>query len=314
MGERRCVAGSTLAMAPPRARSCATRIAASERLEALEGRSRPPSSSNASRKYRPSRSRAGGSPDPPAGTSPGRRSGGPCRRRGVASARNGAIAAWPSSTGPAQHSRPKITSLPCCASGTNGIGGQGITLAIVDSASGAASAAATKPAIVSAVAGRISMPPTTSGTGCRRNLNRVTTPKLPPPPRIAQNRSGSWSSSTIAHLAVGRHDLGREQAVDGEPVLAHEVADPAAGRDPAEPDRAGVAEPGREAELRGGDRVLAPRSGRCRPTRSAPSRRSRGHRGRGRRGRCRPRPCRGPRRCGRRTGPRGRGRSRGRAG
>ena len=26
-----------------------------------------------------------------------------------------------------------------------------------------------------------------------RNLNRVTTPKLPPPPRIAQNRSGSWS-------------------------------------------------------------------------------------------------------------------------
>ncbi len=51
--------------------------------------------------------------------------------------------------------------LPWCASGTNGIGGQFMTFAIVVSSSGAASAAATKPATVSAVAGRTSMPPST---------------------------------------------------------------------------------------------------------------------------------------------------------
>ena len=41
----------------------------------------------------------------------------------------------------------------------------------------------------------------------------------------------------------------REQVVDRQPVLAHEIADPAAERDPADPDRAGVAEPDREPVL-----------------------------------------------------------------
>ena len=100
------------------------------------------------------------------------------------------------------------------------------------------------------------MPPTASGTGWRRNLNRVTTPKLPPPPRIAQNRSGSWSSSTTrtSPSAVTISAASRLSMV--EPVLPHQVADAATGRDPAETDRAGVAEPGREAELRRGDGVL----------------------------------------------------------
>ena len=40
-----------------------------------------------------------------------------------------------------------------------------MTLAIVDSSSGAASAAAMKPATVSAVAGRMSIPPTIVPTG-----------------------------------------------------------------------------------------------------------------------------------------------------
>ena len=53
-----------------------------------------------------------------------------------------------------------MTTWPWCSSGTNGIGGQFMTLAIVESSSGAASAAAMKPATVSAVAGRMSMPPT----------------------------------------------------------------------------------------------------------------------------------------------------------
>ena len=58
-----------------------------------------------------------------------------------------------------------IASLPCHSSGTNGMGGVGITLAMVDSSSGAASAAAMKPATVSAVAGSSSMPPTKLGSG-----------------------------------------------------------------------------------------------------------------------------------------------------
>ena len=52
-------------------------------------------------------------------------------------------------------------SFPWCSCGTNGIGGAGMTLAIVDSSSGAASAAAMNPATTSAVAGRMSIPPTT---------------------------------------------------------------------------------------------------------------------------------------------------------
>ena len=141
-----------------------------------------------------------------------------------------------------------------------------MTFAIVDSSSGAASAAAMNPAMVSGVAGRISMPPTISGSSWSRYWNRVTTPKLPPPPRIAQNRSGWWSASTWRSCAVGGHDLGREQVVDGQAVLAHEVADAAAERDPADADRAGVAEADgqavlaeRRGELRRGQAGLGPR-------------------------------------------------------
>ncbi len=61
-----------------------------------------------------------------------------------------------------------ITSLPCTSSGRNGIGGATMTFAIAESSSGAASDSATNPSIVSAFAGRISMPPTTASTGCKR--------------------------------------------------------------------------------------------------------------------------------------------------
>jgi hypothetical protein len=45
-------------------------------------------------------------------------------------------------------------------------------------------------AMISAVAGSINMPPTIMSSSCSLNWNRVATPKLPPPPRIAQKRSG----------------------------------------------------------------------------------------------------------------------------
>ena len=52
-----------------------------------------------------------------------------------------------------------ITSWPWYSSGTNGIGGQGITLAIVESPSGAARPRRMNPATVAGVAGRTSIPP-----------------------------------------------------------------------------------------------------------------------------------------------------------
>ena len=88
-----------------------------------------------------------------------------------------------------------MTSLPCHASSTNGIGGQGITLAMVPSSSGASSESAMNRSTVSAVAGSTSIPPTLPGRSASRYWNRVTTPKLPPPPRSAQNRSGLVSAS-----------------------------------------------------------------------------------------------------------------------
>ena len=117
---------------------------------------------------------------------------------GSASARNGATARSPSATGPACTISAMMTRRPWCSSGIIGIGGAGMTFAIVDSSSGAASASAMNPAIVSGVAGRNSMPPTTVPISCMRNRKRVATPKLPPPPRIAQNRSGSFSASTCS--------------------------------------------------------------------------------------------------------------------
>jgi hypothetical protein len=62
-----------------------------------------------------------------------------------------------------------------------------------------------------------------------------------------------------ADLPVGRDDLGRKERVDGQPVLAAEVADPAAERDAADADRARVAEAGRQAVLADGDRIGAGR-------------------------------------------------------
>ena len=83
---------------------------------------------------------------PRAGTSPGTASAGAGRRAASPSARNGASAAVPAvRRRRRRRSCAMITSLPWCSSGTNGIGGQGMTLAIVDSSSGAASAAAMKP-------------------------------------------------------------------------------------------------------------------------------------------------------------------------
>ena len=75
-------------------------------------------------------------------------------------------------------------------------------------------------------------PDSTSGpTGCSRNSNDVTTPKLPPPPRIAQNRSGCSVSLARTRLAVGQYHFGRDQIVDREPEAPAQPAEPAAERE-----------------------------------------------------------------------------------
>ena len=42
-------------------------------------------------------------------------------------------------------------------------------------------------------------PPYTVATGCARNRNDVTTPKLPPPPRTPQNRSAFSSALAVTN-------------------------------------------------------------------------------------------------------------------
>ena len=62
-------------------------------------------------------------------------------------------------------------------------------------------------------------------------------PKLPPPPRSAQNRSGWLSSVTFSVVAVGGHELDADQVVAPEAVLGHQPAQPAAERVAGNPGR-----------------------------------------------------------------------------
>ena len=57
----------------------------------------------------------------------------------------------------------------------------------------------------------------TCGAGRSRNRNLVATPKLPPPPpRQAQNRSGSVRASAVTIAAVGGHQVDVDEAVAGQ--------------------------------------------------------------------------------------------------
>ncbi len=137
-----------------------------------------------------------------------------------------------------------------CSGGTNGSGGAIMRLAMVDNSLGAAAARAMTPVMTSGVAGRINNPPNIRSTSCSAKWKRVATPKFPPPPRIAQNRSGSFSLSTRRKPAVcGNHICG-EKVVDRQPVSPYQVPDTTPQCQPADPDRAGVAETGGEAVAR----------------------------------------------------------------
>ena len=69
-----------------------------------------------------------------------------------------------------------------------------------------------------------------SRRGAARIRTAVTTPKLPPPPRIAQNRFGIVVGAGASRCAVGGDDVGRHEIVDGHAVLARQPAEAAAER------------------------------------------------------------------------------------
>ena len=87
------------------------------------------------------------------------------------------------------------------------------------------------------------------------------------------NRPEQVRVRRLAHgeqAAVRRDQLDGDQVVDRQAVLAGQEADPAAERDPGDPDRRGVAERGRQAVGRRGAGVLAGREARLCPRTPAP--------------------------------------------
>ena len=60
-------------------------------------------------------------------------------------------------------------------------------------------------------------------------------PKLPPPPRMAPEEVGVLLLAGGEELALGRHQVDREEVVDRRAVLSHEPADTAAKVSPAMP-------------------------------------------------------------------------------
>ena len=143
--------------------------------------------------------------------------------------RNGAIAASPSSTGPAQHSRPEDHELAVLRLGDERHRRAGHDVGD------------RRQLLGRRLGGRDEARDRVRGRGQEQHpaddLGQRVQPELEPrhdaevaaaaADRPEQVRARG-PSSTVADLAVGRHDLGREQVVDRQPVLAHEVADAAA--------------------------------------------------------------------------------------
>ena len=122
-----------------------------------------------------------------------------------------------------------------------------MTLAMVDSSSGAASAAAMKPATVSGVAGRMSMPPTTWPTSCETELEAGRDAEVAAAAADGPEQIRVRLGVDAQERAVRGHDLSRQQAVDGQAVACAQVADAATQGDAADADRARVPEPGGES-------------------------------------------------------------------
>ena len=117
-----------------------------------------------------------------------------------------------------------------------GSGGAGSTFAIAESSSGAASAAATKPASVSGVAGSDEHAADHGVDGMEPELEARRDAEVAAPAADRPEESGSVLRVDAPRAPVGGDDLGGEQAVDRQSVLADEIADPSAEREPADAD------------------------------------------------------------------------------
>ncbi len=131
-----------------------------------------------------------------------------------------------------------------------------MTFAMVDSSSGAASAAAMNPAI-DLGAGRQDQH---AAHGRLERMQRVLEPgddaEVPAAAADRPEQVRMMLGIDAQELAVGGHDVGGQERVDRQAVLADQIADTAAERDPADPHGPGVPEAGRQAVGGGRRRVL----------------------------------------------------------
>ena len=144
------------------------------------------------------------------------------------------------------------TSLPCHSAGRKGSGGAlRITAQIVSSSGASLASRRNSGRSFSASSSGCTMSPdrTCGPSGWSLNSKEVTTPKLPPPPRNAQKRSGCSVSLARTQLAVGRDDVGRDEIVDRQSELAGGPAEAAAERQAGDAGRRVDAGRCREAEL-----------------------------------------------------------------
>src|SRR5581483_3926344 len=171
---------------------------------------------------------------------------------GGASARSGATACSPSSSGPACTSSASSSGSPTSSGGTNGSGGASRTLAITDSSSAAASASATKSERVSGVAGSARHPARVRVHRVQSVVEAGDDAEVAAAPADRPEEIRMAVAVDLEDAAVGGDDLGAEQVVDRQTVLAREVAGTAADRQPADPDGRRVAEADREPMRCGG--------------------------------------------------------------
>ncbi len=112
-------------------------------------------------------------------------------------------------------------------------------------------------------------PPRTSLTGWRRSSNDVTTPKLPPPPRSAPEQVWIVGGVGLANCSVRGDDIGRDQVVDCEPMLAHQPAQTATERETGDSGVGDCASRCRKSEHLGFAVQFAPENTAFSPYRSA---------------------------------------------
>ena len=104
------------------------------------------------------------------------------------------------------------------------MGGAGMMLAMVDSSSGAASAAATKPAMASGVAGQHQQAAHELVDRVQAELEAGGDAEVAAAAADGPEQLGMGLGVDLEQAAVGGHHLGGQQVVDGQAVLSDQIA------------------------------------------------------------------------------------------